>query len=168
MMGRMRRASFTPTIRPRRRGDDPLLLALGAEAFARWSHHPAATIARMLGAKDARVTVAESEDAPIAFAVVDVRPLGRAYGPWPSPSIAHLDAICVKPDARGTGVGTVLLSAAEDDAREHGAVVLRLMTATENVRARQLFNTAGFQPLYTAGHAYANGDAAIEMFKLLG
>ena len=33
------------------------------------------------------------------------------------------------------------------------------MTATENVRARRLFETAGFQPLYTAARAYANGDA---------
>jgi ribosomal protein S18 acetylase RimI-like enzyme len=164
----VRRAKqLVPTFRPRRADDDPFILELGREAFARWSHDPARTIASMLSGPRARTVVGESAGERIGFAVVDLEPLGKPYGPWRSPKIARLDAIAVTSAARRRGLGTALLDTAEDIARSAGGVVMTLMTAVDNRAARRLFQSAGYFPLFAIERSYSNGDSAIEMFKAI-
>ena len=53
--------------------------------------------------------------------------------------------MAVEPRARGTGVGTALLAAAEDKARRRGLPYISLMVTEENEAARRLYRRAGFR-----------------------
>jgi len=161
----VRKKLLVPSLRLRTAGDDSFIVTLGAQAFARWSVDPARTIRRMLAVERSTTLVADLQDQPVGFVIVDVAPLGRPYGPWASPSVARIDAIAVVPRARVQGVGSQLVAAAEELARKEGAVVMTLMTATRNMNGRRLFDSAGFIEFMTSADSYANGDDAELMFK---
>lgn len=55
-----------------------------------------------------------------------------------------MDGIVVVPEMRGKGVGTALLQAVFDVAREHGFQEVRLDVVDTNPRARQLYERRGF------------------------
>ena len=52
-----------------------------------------------------------------------------------------LDDLFTDPDARGGGVATALISALDDYASAHGGGTLRWITASNNDRARRLYDT---------------------------
>ncbi len=56
----------------------------------------------------------------------------------------HIADIIVAPEARGRGVGEILLAAAEQWARGLGYSLLTLNVFIENTRARALYDRAGF------------------------
>lgn len=68
----------------------------------------------------------------------------HSYG-YVSPSIPEL-GIAVRADARGCGVGTLLLRALLAEARERGVVELSLSVERDNPAAR-LYERAGFRPV---------------------
>jgi GNAT superfamily N-acetyltransferase len=51
----------------------------------------------------------------------------------------------VVPERRGAGLGRVLLAAAEDEVRRHGAPALGLNVFGSNVRAQRLYASAGYR-----------------------
>ena len=53
--------------------------------------------------------------------------------------------MAVIPDRQGAGVGTVLLAAAEDEARRRGLPYMALMVTEENAVARRLYERAGYR-----------------------
>lgn len=55
-----------------------------------------------------------------------------------------LDGICVDPAYRGGGIGTALLGAAEQYARDHGLRTVRLSVIDRNPRAEALYRRRGF------------------------
>ena len=55
-----------------------------------------------------------------------------------------LNDLFVSPDARGTGVGKALLSAACDYGKRAGALRLALSTAVDNAQAQALYEQAGW------------------------
>ena len=55
-----------------------------------------------------------------------------------------LDMLYVKPEARGKGLGTELIRAAADHAREQGAEMLALEVQERNAGARRLYDRLGF------------------------
>jgi len=57
---------------------------------------------------------------------------------------AHLEAIVVHPDARGSGLGQRLLDRSEALAQEYGAESLSLHVFANNHRARALYQSSGF------------------------
>ncbi len=57
---------------------------------------------------------------------------------------AHLEAIVVAPEARGTGLGRRLLQRAEVMAAERGALSLSLHVFANNHRARSLYDASGY------------------------
>ena len=57
---------------------------------------------------------------------------------------AHLEAIVVRPDARGAGVGRQLMAHTEREVRRRGAESLTLHVFSRNQRARRLYDAAGF------------------------
>lgn len=63
------------------------------------------------------------------------------------PGSLVLDGICVDSAARGLGIGTALLSAASDHARQDGARAVRLSVIDGNPRARALYERRGFVPV---------------------
>ena len=56
-----------------------------------------------------------------------------------------LDGICVIPSARGQGIGTALLHAVEDEARERGYGTVRLDVVSTNNRAQALYARQGYR-----------------------
>lgn len=66
----------------------------------------------------------------------------------PLPENAHvlsINGLAVAPDARRTGVGTVLLRSAESFARAHGARKLSLHVLSTNETALRLYRRLGYQ-----------------------
>lgn len=59
----------------------------------------------------------------------------------------ELKRMYVVPEARGQGLGRVLLSALEDRARELGYSVARLDTGPRQPEARRLYESAGYQAI---------------------
>jgi ribosomal protein S18 acetylase RimI-like enzyme len=155
------------SFRARTEEDDVFLLSVGRRVFASWSRDPARALAAMLVEPGARAEVAWVSEARVGFFIVGLDALEKPFGPWLRPVAARLDAIAVVPGAQGRGIGRALLERAEELARDRGGVVMSLMTATDNHRARRLFHAAGYLPLIAFANGYANGDAALEMFKSL-
>lgn len=56
-----------------------------------------------------------------------------------------MDGICVARDARGRGIGSLLVEAICDEARERGYAEVRLDVIDTNWRARALYERLGFQ-----------------------
>lgn len=158
---RVRELSF----RPRAKADDAFIASLGREVFSRWSREPGRSVLSMAAIAGARTEIAVTGGRPVGFVIVTFDRLGRRFGPWADPRVARLDAIAVAPEAQKRGVGAALLEHAESIATHEGGVVMMLMTAQRNLPARRLFQDAGFQGLSQIPREYANGDAAIEMFK---
>ena len=82
-----------------------------------------------------------------------------------------LDGICVTASARSQGVGSALIAAIEDEARERGYTQLRLDVVDSNWRAKALYERLGFAVTKTDRLGllrYAFGfDAAHTMVKPL-
>ncbi|MHB8878668.1 MAG: GNAT family N-acetyltransferase [Myxococcaceae bacterium] len=59
---------------------------------------------------------------------------------------SYLTELYLRPEARGRGLGQVLLRASEEMAQHHGARALHLMVRPENAAAVALYARAGYQP----------------------
>lgn len=59
-------------------------------------------------------------------------------------NVLLMDGICVNPNARGQGLGTRLLDAIKDKARDLGKTAVRLDVINTNPRARALYERQGF------------------------
>lgn len=58
---------------------------------------------------------------------------------------AFIAYMAVEPDRQRRGIGTALLAAAEDEARQRGIPYMALMVTEENAAARRLYERAGYQ-----------------------
>ena len=141
-------------IRPAVPADAGFVRDLAPEAFGEYSSDAARQTVHM--ATHGHTLVATLDDVPVGFVVVDV-----AFGQ------AHLVAIAVRTDSRGTGVGKALLRAAETLARNRGAGELGLATADSNLAALELFIRNGYLRRRRRLRYYARGQHAIEMYKRL-
>jgi GNAT superfamily N-acetyltransferase len=72
---------------------------------------------------------------------------------------AYVFDIDVVEDARGRGLGTAIMLAAEQTALDLGAVVVRLTVFAEDVPARRMYDRLGYFP--DAAHATAVGDSKV-------
>jgi ribosomal protein S18 acetylase RimI-like enzyme len=151
-------------IRPARYDDAEFLVELSDRAFRQYLSFARTNMIRMMRNPACAILVAE-EQIRLGFAVVHLRTLDRAYGPWSRPTTAHLDAIAVRPSVSGRGVGRRLLAAAEELARARGAISMSLLTAEKNVRAQRLFRSGGFRLVAPLGEVYEDGQKAIAMLK---
>lgn len=82
-------------------------------------------------------------------------------------SLARLYSIATDPSHRGQGTGRALLMAAEDAAREHGAVSMRLEIRSDNHVAERLYHAAGYRQFGTYADYYADHADALRMAKSL-
>lgn len=92
----------------------------------------------------------EQEDSVLFVAEVENRAVGftQLYPTFSSVSLARtflLNDLFVLPEARKSGVGRSLLTAATDYARELGAIRLSLSTAITNKAGQSLYEGAGWQ-----------------------
>jgi ribosomal protein S18 acetylase RimI-like enzyme len=163
----MRQDTADLSVRPHRADDTPFLESLSERVFSVYSRDPTGTMASMSDDADAVTLVGELGRTRVGFVVVSFEQLSRDFGPWSRPVLARLDAIAVRPDAQGRGIGRALLASAEEAARARQARTLSLMTAESNARARALFESAGFFGLLRIERAYARGQRAVTMMKPL-
>ena len=145
------------TIRPATKADVPTLGRLGALLVR--THHdfdPQRFIAASrgteqgygsylgsnLGNRDVAVLVAEDAGTVIGYAYAGVE--GMDYMALRGPAGAIYDVV-VDPEHRRQGAGRMLLRAAMDFLRQRNAPRVVLSTATQNVAAQRLFESAGFR-----------------------
>lgn len=156
-------------IRTARWGDKPFLEALSVEVFSRYTKEPLRLLERMR--EHGTTLIAEhplaGKPVPLGYVVIEVSGRHAATPHFREPRLAHLSAIAVKPEATGCGLGRQLLEAAEDAAREQGAISMSLLTASTNVIAQSLFRSAGYSPILPVDDAYRNEQDAIRMLKSL-
>ena len=89
---------------------------------------------------DIFVHVAKSDDDSIlGVSMVTMRPELLSHAPS-----AHLEVVVVAEGAEGKGIGGKLLAAAEEEARVRGARSMTLHVFARNVRARRIYERAGF------------------------
>ncbi len=154
-------------LRLRTASDDEAILAMGAPLFAPYSKSPRRVLQAMIQEAGADTLVAFDKETPAGFFILSYTELGRPYGPWEAPKIARLNAIGVRRDAQGTGVGSLLLERAESHALSEGACVMVLLTGETNYRARQLFESTGYRYTLPVDGVYKNGQRALSMTKVL-
>ena len=109
-----------------------------------------AEVARQLETFDSADADAAAE-ARDGTMLVAVGPGGQAVGCFAvrviGPGVAELKRMYVRPEARGGGVGRVLLAAAERRARELGCGVVRMDTAGPLTAALGLYRACGYRDI---------------------
>jgi ribosomal protein S18 acetylase RimI-like enzyme len=163
----MRKSTAGVTLRPRTAADDRFILKLSERLFTRYSSDPVSTTGGMLDEPGAAVVVAEHNRTRAGFAIVGFFRSPKDVGPWQKPTIARLNAIAVRPEVQGLGIGRLLVARAEDIALSERAVSLMLLTAETNVRARAMFESAGFMSIVRLFDCYRGGQSGIAMMKPL-
>jgi len=92
------------------------------------------------GNEECLVQVAEDDQQKIVgFTLVRLRP--ELLSSEPS---AHLEAITVSESAEGKGIAKALLDAAEQSARDNGALTMTLHVFASNKRARAFYDRSGY------------------------
>jgi [ribosomal protein S18]-alanine N-acetyltransferase len=143
-------------ILPARRADIATIAELSVEAFGEYARDPHSHAHQLCANPGARTLLARIAGRLVAFAVVS------RFGPN-----ASLDAIAVVPKERGTGLGKVILEAAESVARRDGARFLSLVTADSNLAALDLFLRSGYRVMSRHSRFYPRGQDAVKMVKPL-
>lgn len=156
-------------IRSSRFGDKAFLTSLAKEAFGRYARDPERGLLQMM--EHGTTLVAEhalaGKPVPLGFVVIEVSGKHASAGALVAPRLAHLSAIAVQAEARGCGIGRDLLAAAEDAAREQGAVAMSLLTAKTNAAAQALFRNAGYSPILPLADVYKDEEDGLRMLKSL-
>jgi ribosomal protein S18 acetylase RimI-like enzyme len=80
----------------------------------------------------------------VGHAVCEREEGGSPTWTWPHDFLAIVDLI-VLPEARGHGIGTLLLRAVEADAAARGVAAVDLMVAAPNEAARRFYERHGFR-----------------------
>jgi ribosomal protein S18 acetylase RimI-like enzyme len=91
-----------------------------------------------------KIFVAEADDKVVGFISVLGRMKYPAPDDYPHESAFVTDLIVLEP-YRGRGIGRMLLSKAEDYARELGVHRLQLEVTFNNSKARRLYSSYGFE-----------------------
>jgi [ribosomal protein S18]-alanine N-acetyltransferase len=141
-------------VRPWSAVDDDFVAALAREAFSEYDARPDRYLLRATHRPTTRTWIALEHDAPIGLLVLDARPED-----W------WVLGVAVTARARARGVGSLLMQAAEEYARAHGARRLGLFTADSNLAALDLFLRRGFRIAGRRTRFYAGGQDACELLK---
>lgn len=83
-------------------------------------------------------------------------------------TVARLYSLATQPEARGKGVGSELVAAAERASRRRGCRALQLEVRTDNAGAVRLYEQLGYQRLGRLDGYYEDGAAAWRYKKVLG
>lgn len=115
---------------------------------------------RHLDSETARVLVASASHRRfLGTAVVFFRKQSR---------VARLYSLATKPEARGKGVGSALIEAAEQSARLRGCTSLRLEVRHDNDIAARLYERLGYHRIGELPSYYQDGGDGLRYEKLLG
>ena len=147
------------TLRIRRAitADHAGLVALENETFSSDRLSPRQW-ARHLDSDSARVLVAIAERELVGAAVL----FFRVRSP-----VARLYSLAIGRRARGRGIGSALLEAAEQHARRKGCTRLRLEVRRDNKTARRLYERRGYRAIGTLARYYEDAEDAVRYERTL-
>ncbi|MBA2848365.1 GNAT family N-acetyltransferase [Thermosulfuriphilus ammonigenes] len=148
------------SFRRAQREDLGKIVELSKEAFAAYGPY-GRIVARWFEEPTVATFVLEREEEFLGFGMIGP----FIWFPWLP--VAELMAIALIPQARGQGLGKVLLDMLEKEARKQRLLALRLHTGTGNRRAIALFRKAGYRTLRVIKTYYPSGLDALEMWKKL-
>jgi ribosomal protein S18 acetylase RimI-like enzyme len=119
-------------------------LADSPDAFGSMYEHEAV---RADAEWEARLTAGATAHGQMpVVALVDDTPVGLAWGRQDEqePTVAHVFQVWVSPEARGQGVGRLLLTAVLEWAKAIGVCTVRISVTCSHLAAVQLYRRAGF------------------------
>jgi ribosomal-protein-alanine N-acetyltransferase len=116
------------------------------------------SFSRQIGSPRSAVFVATAEDRIAGYAMILFRSTS---------AIARLYSLAVDPAFRGRSVGRILVDEAERIAIGRGADRLRLEVRLDNMAARSLYVSAGYQEIRDLPRYYADGGDGIRYEKVL-
>jgi [ribosomal protein S18]-alanine N-acetyltransferase len=135
----------TPSVRTANIGDLPALARLHAQCFAEaWSEE---SLAGLIFAARSFALIA---DPAAGFILIRV-----------AADEAEILSIGVIPNARRHGLGSALLDTAAVKARDMGAQHMFLEVVTDNLAAKNLYESHGFQPVGMRKAYYRGSDAMV-------
>jgi ribosomal protein S18 acetylase RimI-like enzyme len=121
---------------------------LSRRSFQRWLRHPGCVF----------LVAGDGEDGLSAYVLVILRRGTR---------LARLYSLAVDPVMTGRGLASQLLTRAEKDARDFGALYMRLEVASANTPAIALYRKAGYVPFGLYRDYYDDHDDALRMEKCI-
>jgi GNAT superfamily N-acetyltransferase len=125
-------------------GDSPRLAKLSTElGYPMTPEEAAERLRELSGHPDHAILVAESSGRVAGWIQVS---LSRIFE---TPRRAEIAGLVVDEAARGRGIGSGLVAAAVDWARERGCLALRVRTNVVRGRAQAFYRRAGFDPIKT-------------------
>jgi [ribosomal protein S18]-alanine N-acetyltransferase len=105
----------------------------------------------------AQTWIAEDTDRIVGFLIAHTEPR----------KTLHIVTIDVLKPFRRQKVGSLLMDAAEDWARDHGLQMIGLETAQDNLEAQKFYASRGYQKAGEVPRYYADGTTAWVMVKQL-
>lgn len=146
-----------PRIRRAVHGDLPDLIALENRVFdadrlspRQWKQH--------LASDSALILIARSQGILLGASVVFFRR---------NSTVARLYSLATLPEARGSGIGDRLVTAAEQLARRRSRDKLRLEVRRDNRAAQRLYVRRGYRLLGEVAAYYEDGEDALRYEKVL-
>lgn len=90
--------------------------------------------------------LAEDDQGTAAMSVAVPARADDGASPDLLPGLLHISMVAVRPDRWGGGLGEVVLSVVQDEARRHGFTAAQLWTQDSNARGRRLYERMGWKP----------------------
>jgi ribosomal protein S18 acetylase RimI-like enzyme len=115
-----------------------------------WEEHQRIEAELLASEPDSFVLAAEELDRYVAYAFVRIRPDARFAVSWSASNpLAELAILAVLPEARGQGIGTMLLDAVEVRLRGLQIEDMVIDVITTNTDAMRLYERRGAMPFLT-------------------
>jgi GNAT superfamily N-acetyltransferase len=132
-----------PRIRPALKSDAAAIAEVLERAFAEYRplYTPGGFAATAINTEQ---VLERMQEGPVWVAVDSERVVGTVAAVLQSGNACYLRGTAILPEARGGGIGGLLLAAVEDFARRSGSEVLTLSTTPFLDRAIRLYERAGF------------------------
>ncbi len=144
-------------LRDVRSEDLETLYGIDQACFAPGISYSREALSEFIGNRRSRTWVAEEKGVVVGFLIAE-RQAHKA---------AHIVTIDVVESWRRRNVGSLLMDAAEDWAREHKLVLVCLEAAENNLPARGFYEARGYKKVDHVTNYYADGASALIMLKWL-
>ena len=137
--------------------DLEVLCAIDQACFPPGISYSREELAGFIAGRNSRTWVAEGGGEILGFLIADRQPQ----------KVCHIVTIDVVESGRRRGIGSRLMFAAEEWARQQGLRLIYLETAEDNLTAQRFYRARGYRKVERVERYYGNGSAAWVMVKWL-